>query len=491
MTLDDLRFAVAPANGARRRLVIALAGTGAELFRDELVINSAPGRKRFFSALAERCGLPADQLTTRFDAELPRLADEVDRAAGEAAAAAAQEDDPFEASRRAWDETPAEVSAEAERMARNPNLLREVYEDLTALGLAGEAELALTCWLVGVSRLLPRPLAAVVVGPTASGKSFTLRLTADLFPEEAVHRVTQATPQSWFYLPPGSLRHRFVVMGERPQGETPEVVDANRAWRELVSEGRLVKAVVTKGPDGSLATQLIVQEGPIAYVESTTKTRLFDEDASRLLLLNTDDSQEQTRRVVGNLLGGAGGEEAAREAIRARHHAFQRMIGAKRPRVLVPYGPKLAERLPTDKPECRRLAGHLLSMIEASAIAHQFQREGDGEAIVAAPADYAVAWRLLRGPAARVLGREPHASVRRLVAVLWERFRHCEFTTNEAADAAGVGPRWARQGLRWLVENNLAEETEPARGPRPGRWRLTGTLRETSVLPPHEEVFGI
>lgn len=488
MTLDDLQITVAPANGTARRLVVAMGG-GRELHRDTLATDSATARKRFLQDVAQAAGLPAAEVVTRWNAELPRLADAADAAAAEAAQGGQPPpNDPFEIGRGELEGTPQAVRNEAERMARNPELLREVYADLTTLGLAGEAELAITCWLVGVSRVLTDPLAAVIIGATSSGKSYVLRRVADLFPPEAVLRVTQATPQAWFYLPPGSLKHRFVVLGERPQGDSPEVVDANRSWRELVSEGRLVKAVAVKTSEG-MATQVVVQEGPIAFCESTTKARLLDEDASRLLLLNSDDSAEQTARVVSKMFKAEARPKCVdRQAIIAKHHVFQRLLG--RPQVVIPFAERLALEFPTERPECRRIARNVVAMVKASAVAHQFQRPRQGEAVVADPADYAVAWRLLRGPAARLLGREPHASVKRLAAQLRERFGDGEFTTVQAAEAGGVSRRWAGQGLRWLAENGYTEQTNPGGGPKPATWRLTNPLEEGGVLPAPEEVFS-
>jgi ABC-type iron transport system FetAB ATPase subunit len=70
-------------------------------------------------------------------------------------------------------------------MASNPQLLEVVYEDLQWLGLEGEYETALTVWLIGVSRVLDTPMAAVVVGPSSTGKSYILNTVAKLFPPEA------------------------------------------------------------------------------------------------------------------------------------------------------------------------------------------------------------------------------------------------------------------------------------------------------------------
>lgn len=114
---------------------------------------------------------------------------------------------------------------------------------------------------------------------------------AGMFPPEAVLIATQLTPMALFYLDAGSLVHRLVVSGERRRAEDDEAADATRALREMLSEGRLSKLVPLK-EDGRQRTVLVEQEGPIAYVENTTLTRVFNEDANRCILVNTDERAE-------------------------------------------------------------------------------------------------------------------------------------------------------------------------------------------------------
>lgn len=109
-------------------------------------------------------------------------------------------------------------------------------------------------------------------------------------------------------------------------------MNANRSWRELVSEGRLVKAVATRGPDGQMTTEVVIQEGPVAFCESTTKSKLLDEDASRMLILNSDDSEEQNRRVVKKVFNDASKpQRGGCETLIAKHWAFQRLISSHPP----------------------------------------------------------------------------------------------------------------------------------------------------------------
>jgi len=488
--MNQLNFVVTPHNGAARRLVMVLEN-GAEVFRDKVDVDNANARKRFFEGLGQTLQRPGQELAHAFEGLLLNLADEADKAAAEQAARGnGNSTDPFEIACREIEKTPPEIVTEAERMANSPELLREVYQDICTLGVAGEAETALTVWLVGVSRLLTSPLAAVIVGPTSSGKSYVLEKVGPLFPPEAKIKLTQASPNSWFYLPPGSLRHRFVVLGERPQGETPEVVDANRSWRELVSEGRLVKAVATRGPDGRMTTEVVIQEGPVAFCESTTKSKLLDEDASRRLILNSDDSEEQTRLVISILFSDASNPQSKNsETLIAKHWAFQRLISSHPPQVVIPFAEQLAEKFPADRPECRRIARHCVALIRANAVAHQFQRERDSDVIIADPADYYVAYRLLRAPAARLLGVEIHSSFRRLLGKLKEAYGDNVFSTTEAAETGGASTRWARQALNVLAEQGIVEQVTSSVGPKPATWRIVGDYHGEEVLPDPEKIF--
>ena len=478
------------ANGRGKPAVIAQRGEEV-LHTERIDLLDSKARERLAARLHQMLGTPPARLQEtllRFGVEWIAQ-QQADQAMVESTDEPAEESDPFVIGQRELEATEPDVLAEAERMAHNPELLREVYDDLVTLGIVGEAELALTIWLVGVSRVLPEPMAAVVTGPTSTGKSYVGKTVARLFPGESKLVITDASPQSWYYLPPGALRHRFVLVGERNQSETPEAIDARRAWRELLSEGRLVKSVPVK-MDGQLKTQLIEQEGPIAFVESTTRTELFDEDASRLLFLSADESRQQTRRVVHATLRRAlSAHDGQVRQVIWKHHTFQRILG--QPRVVIPYAERLASKFPDVLPQCRRLCGQVVAMIRASAVAHRYQRETvDGDVVVAAPEDYAIAYRLLGRPAAIAAGEAVPPAVASLYAKLSESVGEMEFTAQQAAEIGGVTRQWANNALWTLTRCGSARQVREGKGPNPALWVLTGKPPEAvNPLPPIEEVF--
>jgi hypothetical protein len=339
---------------------------------------------------------------------------------------------------------PEDVRREGEALLADPDLLRHVVEDIAAMGVAGECELAATVYLVGTSRLLDDPLAAIVQGLSSSGKSYVNRKTSELFPPEAVMHATKLTPQALFHMPPGALAHRFVVAGERSRVVNDEAAEATRALREMLSEGRLDKWMPVK-TDGHIVTEHIEQEGPIAYVESTTLTRIDDEDLNRCILLSTDERPDQTQRILKRLAAERipGGWTVDTRRITLRHHAAQRMLLALP--VSIPYAGRLADRFPSKRVEARRMFGHLLHMIQAVTLLHQRQRTHDEDGrFLATPDDYRVASRLLSGPIARQLGGRVSDAARRFYDRMRSRDLPSRFTAQDLARAESLTDRCVR-----------------------------------------------
>src|SRR5262249_13434341 len=156
--------------------------------------------------------------------------------------------------------------------------------------------------------------------------------------------------------------------------------------------GRLTKLRVAR----SGHTDIVEQDGPVAFVESTTlkPDQIFGEDLNRCLCLATDEGPEQTRRILDRTAKLFSGKLTAvdRENIRDIHHAAQRMLLPYG--VEVPFANQLADALDPCKIEVRRAFPQILAMIQAICLLHQYQRR-DGDCLVATVADYAIARTLL------------------------------------------------------------------------------------------------
>ncbi len=385
---------------------------------------------------------------------------------------------------------PDHVKQAARKMLDSPDLLKMIRSDLEAVGIAGERELAMAVYLCGVSRLLPKPLALIVQGPSSSGKSYTIEKVATLFPPETVLHATQMTPQALFHMPDGELRNRFVIAGERSRRENDETAETTRALREMLSAGRLVKLMPEKTSGGEIVTRQIEQEGPIAFVETTTLTSIFDEDLNRCILLHTDEQQEQTRRILNTLAGryeGQGGQGDT-DVIVERHYAIQRTL---RPLdVVVPFASRLAQLLPADRVELRRAYPLLLTAVQSSALLHQFQRQVDsGGRLIASIDDYHVARYLLAKPMAERLGERLSDGAARFLAELVSAFGQMQFTSKEAHKAVTASKSTAYGWLSQLHDSGFLNMVEAGRGRMPTVWTITkanSTSDAASYLPSAE-----
>lgn len=377
------------------------------------------------------------------------------------------------------------IVEEATAMLSDPRLVTRILDDIAAAGVVDERCLALTTYVIGTSRQLSKPLAAVVQGTTSSGKSFVLETVASHFPDEAVLLATDISPNALYYAPPGRLQHRWVVAGERSRIQNDERAEATRALREMISSGRLHKFVTIK-LDGKMQSVEIVQDGPIAFIESTTLTTIFPEDANRALLLSTDETPEQTRRIVSAIARNATESSPRQQRFIQRHHALQRML--KRCPVVIPYAERIGEFMPSERPEARRTIGHTLNFIAAITLLHQRQRAGHplehGEEITASLEDYAIACLLLNGPLGRAIGGGLPDAVVRFGQSIRNHFGDEQFTTTQARNSnlTVTSSGHVSGHLNTLAEAGVVEVVQANRGNQPAVWRFVRDVPEGGAL---------
>ncbi len=466
---SELRITTTKASHGNHR-VIARLGEETLLVEDLKIGKSQERRKFAFEVVRLNPGL-ADQRDT--------IAEKL--AAIAAADAAPPDAGPVDQTEPTPEELlskmPQAVKDDAERMLDSPDLMQQILRDVQSLGVAGEDRLIQAVYLIGTSRLLPKPLAAIVQGPSSSGKSFVADQTSKLVPPEGILHATQMTPQSLFHLPPGRLRHRFILAGERSRKEDDDTAEATRALREMIASGKLTKMMPVK-TNGSIETVVIEQDGPIGYLESTTLSSIFAEDRNRCILLGTDETPQQTERIVKAAAArSAGVTNGTNEETILRHHAMQRMLAAESAGVVVQFAEKLADAFGFERVEVRRAFPHLLAAIQAVTLLHQRQRERtENEFIVAEVDDYAVARHVFGHAIERSLGLVLSNGARRFLRRLHDRYLYGDFTSVDAVHDDGFEKSQVYGWLAELFEHGLTEKVEDGgwsnSGRKPTVWRL-------------------
>ena len=285
---------------------------------------------------------------------------------------------------------------EALAFLRDPSLLDRLLEDMEAFGYVGEESGKLLVYLLGISRLLKKPLAGIIRSQSGSGKSSLAELVERLTPPEDVYFCSRISPTalSWVTL---DLRHKLIVLEEREGG-----AGADYQIRTLQSKRRISQLVTQKDEQGQQAADFREVKGPVAFLETTTQVVLNAENLTRCYEIFLDESEEQTLRIqdaqrLSRLPPNRFDPERVVEAICRRHHNAQRLL--ERLPVFIPYAEHIS--FPTLWLRTRRDNERMLCLIESLALLHQHQREKgvteDGTSYVLANLDdYRQAYVLTR-----------------------------------------------------------------------------------------------
>ena len=276
-----------------------------------------------------------------------------------------------------------ELSPERRKAAlallHKPNLLDRAAKAMTALGHVGEEQNKRLGYLIAVSRLLPRPLSAILRAPSGCGKSQLLESLEALTPPESVTFLSRLTRQALFYAGANSLRHKLVLVDEQAGAS-----EADYSIRTLQSKGFLTMQAPGKGT--------VRVEGPISLLSGTTSADLNPENLSRCLELALDDSEAQTRRIQKAQRRAWAGKRRAKVDLQLWQDA-QRLLEPLL--VTIPFAERLT--FPARNTHDRRGNQKLLGLVAAHALLHQHQRDRDAHGqVVAVPADYAAVYALLQ-----------------------------------------------------------------------------------------------
>ena len=266
--------------------------------------------------------------------------------------------------------TPEDREAALE-LLRDECLASRIAADMAACGVVGESTNLTAAYLAAVSRKLDRPLAVLIQSSSAAGKSSLMDAVLNLLPPEERLQYSAMTGQSLFYLGETNLQHKILAIAEE-EG----VRQAAYALKLLQSDGELTIASTGKDDaSGNLVTKQYTVKGPVMLMLTTTAIDVDEELLNRCLVLTVNESREQTeaihaaQRYAQTLEGLLASNE--KSYITALHQNAQRLL---RPlNVVNPFASQLT--FMSDKTRTRRDHMKYLTLIQAIALLHQYQRE--------------------------------------------------------------------------------------------------------------------
>ena len=251
---------------------------------------------------------------------------------------------------------------------QTPELMPRTNTLLGQSGIVGEEKNRRILWLVYGSRKRAKPLHVICLGASGTGKTYLQEKVARFIPEHEKFTFTASTENAFYYLEPYDLCHKVVVI-EDMDG----VQYLLYPLRELQTKHWISKVVPIKDSQGTMKTRKLDIYGPICLSGTTTKERLYEDNANRCLLLHLDNSPAQQEAIMEyqrKLSAGKIDSQSEQEATQLLQH-IQRVLEPIK--VINPYAESL--RIPTKCFKPLRTHDHYLQFIETVTWYHQYQRE--------------------------------------------------------------------------------------------------------------------
>lgn len=249
-----------------------------------------------------------------------------------------------------------------------PKLMERTNQDIGRTGMIGEKNNRLLMYLVFTSRLREQPLHIISLGASGTGKTYLQEKISELIPEQDKLEITILSENAFYYFDRKELKHKLVLIEDMDGA-----MDVLYPLRELQSKKRISKRVPIKDSKGNMKTIPLVVEGPICLAGTTTKEKLYEDNANRSLLIYLDGSKEHKEMIMDYQRQLSAGKVKTREENELKEF-FKDMQTVLRPvKVRNPYAELL--KLPEYVFKPLRTNAHYLAVIETITFYHQYQRE--------------------------------------------------------------------------------------------------------------------
>jgi hypothetical protein len=267
------------------------------------------------------------------------------------------------------------ILTEAERQKaikflKTKNLLKRTNQAIGKSGVVGEENNRLLMYLVFTSRLREQPLHIVSLGGSGTGKTYLQEKVAELIPDDQKLEITAISENALYYFDRKELKNKLVLIEDLDGANDDKVLFA---IRELQSKRRISKTIPIKDSKGNLKTITLQVEGPISLAGTTTRERLYEDNANRSLLIYLDGSKDHKEKIMAYQRAVSAGKINKQQEEQMRQF-MQDVQSVLRPlKVINPFAEMLA--LPQSVFKPLRTNSHYLHFIETVTFYCQRQRQ--------------------------------------------------------------------------------------------------------------------
>ncbi|MBC6427314.1 MAG: toprim domain-containing protein [Ekhidna sp.] len=263
------------------------------------------------------------------------------------------------------------LTAERERQAisflKRKDLMKKTDQLIEQSGVVGEKVNRQILWYVYTTRLREQPLHVICLGASGTGKTYLQERVTDLIPEEDKVSGTAISENALYYAQDLKLPHKLFII-EDLDGASNVLY----SLRELQTKSSISKIVTHKDSKGNMKTVVVEVHGPICLTGTTTKERLYEDNANRCLLIYLDGSKQQHAAIMDNQRKRSVGKINKKQVQDTREFLRDVQSVLKPITVRNPYAEQL--HIPDTVFKPLRTNAHYLAFIEAITFYHQYQR---------------------------------------------------------------------------------------------------------------------
>ena len=250
----------------------------------------------------------------------------------------------------------------------SPNLMERTNSDIGKTGMIGESGNRLLMYLVFTSRLREQPLHIISLGASGTGKTYLQEKVSELIPEHHKLEITILSENAFYYFGQQELKNKLILIEDMDGAE-----NVLYPLRELQSKKRISKTIPIKDSKGNLKTITLKVEGPICLAGTTTKEKLYEDNANRSLLIYLDSSKQHKEHIMNYQRKLSAGKIATKQEKQLIEFFKDMQTILKPVKVRNPFAEYLIIPEHVFKP--LRTNSHYLAFIETITFYNQYQRE--------------------------------------------------------------------------------------------------------------------
>jgi len=182
----------------------------------------------------------------------------------------------------------------ASTLLNNRHLNKLTHELFDNLGLVGQQDNAMLLFFIFLTRLFQKPLHAIVMGSSGSGKTHLLQGVAGTIPKQHIHYTTSLSENTLYYTPKDFLKHKVLL-----QEDLDGAYNALLPLRELMSNQSISRfSTKTNSRTGESKQVYLQVEGPVCIAGATTKERIYEDNANRSFLIQIEENPQHEREIL-------------------------------------------------------------------------------------------------------------------------------------------------------------------------------------------------